>query len=794
MRGQQSGDLAFGRFALKRVLGRGGMGVVWLAEDTLLGREIALKFAPDTLRSDDAAIEELKGETRRGQDLAHPNIVRIFDFFLDDQHAAICMEYVDGDTLAKLRVRQPNKVFEPHQIARWVIQMLDGLSYAHRSAKIAHRDLKPPNLIINSQGDLKIMDFGIARSIQDSMSRVTIAGNSTGTLAYMSPQQAAGRSASIADDIYSLGSTLYELFTGKPPFYSGDFARQIRDDIPPPVSERRLEFGITAAEAFPAEWENVISRCLAKLPEQRPASIDEVRELLGFAMGGQAPSLAPSSLHLLSGSTQHYVIGAETGMSATAISAAGKGITVRASNALSPLKVDSTQATSPASPPSLPQAETPKGHKGAWIWLLAGTSIILLGVGLWAWLGTAKNNVGVEATKVVDPPEKTPVVKPDAPVPLVVPSGYPTIQAALAAAKPGETVRLEAGTYEERVRLVDGVSLAAVKPDARVLIIVDGKSGSVVEAEKLKDVIKIDGITFAHGGEDLGAGSAGPSIASIISSQVTFENCVFEKGLGDGLRVEGSSRVTLKECSSKQNQGSGFVAARGARMMLDSCRASGNGTDGLSVATRGTVELVNGTTELMRNQNNGVTVQQGSEFKAVKGKLDASENVLNGCYAADADTQVEIKGAKLNHNGFVFTGTESKGTESGQGGGGLVAEAAARVLLEDSQIEGNAKSGVQILDGANGSAVRRCTITGHAYRGIMVIGTGSQEITIEGNQCLRGGQHGITVEGTGFRPHVLRNHCAFNALTGIYIYAGAQPVLEGNTFEGNAREVETATR
>lgn len=311
MRGQQSGDLAFGRFALKRVLGRGGMGVVWLAEDTLLSREVALKFAPDTLRSDDAAIEELKGETRRGQDLAHPSIVRIFDFFLDDQHAAICMEYVDGDTLAKLRVRQPNKVFEPRQIARWVVQMLDGLSYAHRSAKIAHRDLKPPNLIINSQGDLKIMDFGIARSIQDSMSRVTIAGNSTGTLAYMSPQQAAGRSASIADDIYSLGSTLYELFTGKPPFYTGDFTRQIRDDVPPPVSERRIEFGLTATETFPAEWEEVIRRCLAKLPELRPATIEEVRELLGFFLGGQAPSLAPSALNAL-GATGQHLVGVDT--------------------------------------------------------------------------------------------------------------------------------------------------------------------------------------------------------------------------------------------------------------------------------------------------------------------------------------------------------------------------------------------------------------------------------------------------------------------------------------------------
>ncbi len=433
------------------------------------------------------------------------------------------------------------------------------------------------------------------------------------------------------------------------------------------------------------------------------------------------------------------------------------------------------------------------------LWLLGVVSVFLLGVAVWFWQSRQPQQAGEQPdttlTDAVTPQGITPPPVPTtttAPVPLVVPSGHPTIQAALAAAKPGDTVRLEPGTYEERVRLVDGVSLAAATPEARVLIAVDGKSGSVLEAEKLKSPLKISGITFAHGGDELGGASAGPAVASIISSQITFENCVFEKGLGDGLRVEGASRVTLTGCSARRNQGAGFVAARGAVVALDSCRATGNGTDGLAVSTRGAAELVNGATELVRNQGNGVSVQQGAELKAVKGRLNASENVLNGCYAADADTRVELKGATLNHNGFVFTGTESKGTESGQGGGGLVAEAAPQVIVEDAQVENNAKSGVQLMDSASGSAVRRCTITGHAYRGIMVIGAGAQEIIIEGNQCLRGGQHGITVEGAGFRPRVLRNHCAFNALTGIYIYAGAQPVLEGNTYEGNAKEVETA--
>lgn len=818
MRGHQSGDLAFGRFALKRVLGRGGMGVVWLGADTLLGREVALKFAPDTLRSDDAAIEELKGETRRGQDLSHPNIVKIFDFFLDDSHAAICMEYVDGDTLAKLRVRQPNKVFEPHQVARWVAQMLDGLSYAHRNVKIVHRDLKPPNLIINSQGDLKIMDFGIARSIQDSMSRVTIAGNSTGTLAYMSPQQAAGRSASISDDIYSLGSTLYELFTGKPPFFSGDFGRQIREDVPPPVSERRIEFGLTGTEPFPAQWEDVIRRCLAKQPEQRPASIEEVRALLSIGAGEHAPSLAPSALHDITAPFTRDPAGPDTHTqtSPPTLSSTARGVTVRAGGGLSPLvdpltqrgvtqTVPPTVKQQPAAAASV-QEEKRKSKSGLY---LAAAAAVLLAGGAALYLRPRPVVTNSTGEKPADPavtqqpqpavseqPKPTvaetpkpaaeePKAMPKTPPSLVVPDGYPTIQEALAAAKPGDTVRVKAGTYEEHLKLVDGVSLAAAAPGERVLITVDGKAGSAIEGDKIKTPVKISGLTFAHG-DDSGSSTTGAPVAGILSSNVTFEDCVFEKGLGDGVKVEGSGRVSLLRCAARQNQGSGFQLARGANVILEKCQASSNGIDGLSVTGRSNAEARE--TDLTRNQANGVAVEKGAALKALQ--VNAGENVLNGLYAVDSGTQVGWKGGSLSRNGFVFNGNTSKGTESGQGGGGVVAEGSPVITIEDAQVENNAKSGIQLMECSSGSAVRNCVVKGNPYRGIMLIGAAGQDITVEGNQCLGGGQHGITVQGADFAPKLLRNHCASNALTGIFVYAGATPALEGNTFQGNSKEIE----
>src|SRR5438477_3522049 len=184
-----SGQKLFGRYTLVKILGRGGMGVVWLARDEELEREVALKFLPEVVVHDRSLLNELKRETRRSLELTHRNIVRIHDFVFDEISACISMEYVDGDTLANLRSEKEQKVFEPNEIAGWTGQLCDALDYAHNQARIVHRDLKPANLMVNKQGDLKVSDFGIARSLGDTVSRLTMEQGRSGTLVYMSPQQ-----------------------------------------------------------------------------------------------------------------------------------------------------------------------------------------------------------------------------------------------------------------------------------------------------------------------------------------------------------------------------------------------------------------------------------------------------------------------------------------------------------------------------------------------------------------------------------------------------------------------------
>jgi serine/threonine protein kinase len=272
------GQRLFSRYTLIKTLGRGGMGVVWLARDEELEREVALKFLPELVVHDRAVLSDLKRETRRSLELTHKNIVRIHDFVHNEQSGCISMEYVDGDTLSNLRADKPRKVFEVAELTDWTSQLCDALDYAHNHARIIHRDLKPANLMVNQRGDLKVTDFGIARSLSDSVSKVTMHGRS-GTLVYMSPQQLDGERGNHLDDIYSFGACVYELLTGRPPFSSGNVDRQIREKIPVSMTQRRKELEVEG-DRIDDSWERVVASCLAKDPARRPQSIAHIADHL----------------------------------------------------------------------------------------------------------------------------------------------------------------------------------------------------------------------------------------------------------------------------------------------------------------------------------------------------------------------------------------------------------------------------------------------------------------------------------------------------------------------------------
>src|SRR5436309_11786362 len=287
-----SGQKVFDRYKLVKVLGRGGMGIVWLAHDEELERNVALKFLPDLMIQDRTLLDQLKHETKRCLELTHPHIVRIHDFVHDECSGCISMEYVDGETLSNLRVEKEQKLFEPPETAGWISQLCDALDYAHNHARVIHRDLKPANLMVNKRDDLKITDFGIARSLADSASRLTAEQSRSGTLVYMSPQQLSGERGTHLDDIYSLGATVYELLTSKPPFYSGNIDRQICERVPPSMTARRKEFDMEPA-FVPRLWEDTVAACLAKEPLRRPQSPVEVAQRLQLQSGPASITATP---------------------------------------------------------------------------------------------------------------------------------------------------------------------------------------------------------------------------------------------------------------------------------------------------------------------------------------------------------------------------------------------------------------------------------------------------------------------------------------------------------------------
>ncbi len=278
----RSGQTLLGRYRLERLVGRGGMGVVWLADDQRLHRPVALKFLLDLLVHDRVAVDELKEETNRCLDLTHPHIVRIYDFIEGEGLAGIVMEYVAGESLAVLRSKQPGKCFEHDALHGWIEHLVKALDYAHREARVVHRDLKPANLMLSGSGALKVSDFGISRSLNDSLTRISGAAKVSGTLGYMSPQQAQGAAPSPSDDIYAIGATLFELLTGKPPFHGQPALvfQQLINVPAPTVTQRRRDFGLQGLAPLPMAWEQTIAACLSKEPEDRPQSMQEVGNLL----------------------------------------------------------------------------------------------------------------------------------------------------------------------------------------------------------------------------------------------------------------------------------------------------------------------------------------------------------------------------------------------------------------------------------------------------------------------------------------------------------------------------------
>jgi serine/threonine protein kinase len=261
------GRLLAGRYRIIAVLGKGGMGEVYRADDLTLGQQVALKFLPDEAARDQGLLERFKNEVRIARRVSHPNVCRVYDVGDVEGHNFFTMEYVDGEDLSSL-LRRIGRLPEDKalDIAR---QLCAGLAAAHAKG-VLHRDLKPANIMLDGRGQVVITDFGLA-GIADQIQGAEVR---SGTPAYMAPEQLAGKEVSTRSDIYSLGLVLYEVFTGKRAFGEKASANPRSDP------DRTVSRPSSVVKDLNPVVERVILRCLETEPSARPATVLSVAAAL----------------------------------------------------------------------------------------------------------------------------------------------------------------------------------------------------------------------------------------------------------------------------------------------------------------------------------------------------------------------------------------------------------------------------------------------------------------------------------------------------------------------------------
>ena len=375
-----------GRYTLVREIGRGGMGAVWLGRDEVLNREVALKRVGMMPGGSSPDLERAEREARLAARLNHPHVVAVFDLVTEDDHQWLVMEYVEGVTLSGLVNR--DGALTPDQASPLIGQAADALAAAH-AAGIVHRDVKPSNILVTPQGQVKLSDFGIARAEADAS--LTQTGLVTGSPAYLAPEVASGQTATDASDVWSLGATLFHALSGRPPYEVGDnlmgaLYRIVHEEPPRLVN---------------AGWLGpLLEGTMTREPEDR-WTMDQVRDYLENGPAGTVVRPAPTS-----------VAGGEPGR------------TQVMSRAVPPVDPTPAPAATPAEPP--PAAEPRKGRGALLPALVAVVAALVIGLLAYAVLSNRDASTDQPSAQPTETPDRSSASASESPSPSRSPSPSPS--------------------------------------------------------------------------------------------------------------------------------------------------------------------------------------------------------------------------------------------------------------------------------------------------------------------------------------------------------------------------------
>jgi len=817
--GEPGGQILSGRYKIIREIGSGGMGTVYLAEDTELDNmQVAVKVLPTILANNKRAIDNLRREAQTSLKLSHPNIVRLHTFESDEAIKYLVMEYVDGGSLEeKISAQGPMDLEETLKI---FVQIGAGLDYAH-SQDVLHRDIKPANIMLTKDGKAKLADFGIARQLKDSMTRIT-GKETSGTLLYMAPEQFRGGEPDHRSDIYSLTASIYECLSGHPPFWRGSIEYQILNEEPAQVEKLSKEQNSALLKALAKELTDRHSNAKELLvdlgadPATLSWQVKPVKKTLSYdrtikiAMRAKKPK---SKMKML------VSIGFLTLIAVVAILGVRQYVEQRRAHSdASQGKEIAVQDRQLAYENSIRQAQTAEKEGD----LLAAVKFYqkaqgFTNVSLQPKIDSLQRRIAetekrdkfakllAEAKSKDSKPRDKEALKvlqealalyPDNAealalkdkikryyelAVLVVPEDYPTIQQAIDAAKAGDTVKINPGTYREAIIFKNGVKLLGAYRD-KCLLVLKPSAEAILKAVDCDDGA-IENLTF-DGSEVPPEKNYQPGVY-LENSELTIRHCVMQNFPGDGIDVnEPRSAPTLVDniCRGNGWAGIGFYEGAGGLAEDNICEKNSFGIDVTYSEKFGTAPKLQG--NICRANGFGIRLWSCNGVVVVDNKCDYNGNWENEYYDGEGIWVRKVKRFLIKDNSCCSNR-----------GRGINLDNEVDGLVEGNKCERNGGLGIRLR--RPGTTVRIISnhCVGNAGAGISLseVETGSQ-IILENNICEENTADGVSIwskwsKGTS-RPTVTfrKNVCNRNSWNGIsHIYPG-ESLIEGCTCERNGKD------